>query len=152
MKTADDLSTYAVDLLTGTYDCVDRISVRGYYPLGQTSGGLLTWWNQLFPNRKLTEQGLRKLAGDFARRVNGYARKHKIALRYFATGDRTKQKNFALPMQSSEGCLRYLSPKHRPWSGKPKTIGRAKWCCAGPRTGRWSITTTFTLSIPSGDM
>jgi len=90
MKTADDLSTYVADLLTGTYDCVDRISVRGYYPLGQTSGGLLTWWNQLFPNRELTEQGLRKLAGDFARRVNGYARKHKIALRYFATGDKTK--------------------------------------------------------------
>ena len=49
MLTSDDFSTYVADLLTGTYDCVDRISLRGYFPLGQTSGGLLTWWNQLFP-------------------------------------------------------------------------------------------------------
>lgn len=105
MKTADDLSTYVADILTGTYDCVDRISVRGYYPLGQTSGGLLTWWNQLFPNRELTEQGLRKLAGDFARRVNGYARKHKIVLRYFATGDKTKH--------AQAEKLRPVDPKFR---------------------------------------
>ena len=90
MLTSDDFSTYVADLLSGTYDCVDRISLRGYFPLGQTSGGLLTWWNQLFPNTELTEQRLRKLAGDFARRVHAYARKHKIPLRYFAIGDKTK--------------------------------------------------------------
>src|SRR5215470_3980770 len=61
-----------------------------YFPLGQTSGGLLTWWNQLFPNTQLSEQRLRKLAGDFARRVHAFARKHKIRLRYFAIGDKTK--------------------------------------------------------------
>jgi hypothetical protein len=33
---------------------------------------------------------LRKLAGDFARRVHAFARKHKIPLRYFAIGDKTK--------------------------------------------------------------
>ena len=90
MSTPDDFSTYVADLLSGTYDCVDRISVRGYFPLGQTSGGLLTWWNQLFPNTELSEQRLRKLAGDFARRVHAFARKHKIPLRYFAIGDKTK--------------------------------------------------------------
>jgi hypothetical protein len=90
MLTTDDFSTYVADLLTGTYDCVDRISLRGYFPLGQTSGGLLTWWNKLFPNTELNEQRLRKLAGDFARRVQAYARKHKIPLRYFAIGDKTK--------------------------------------------------------------
>jgi len=90
MTTSDDLSTYLADRLCGTYDCADRISLRGYFPLGQTSGGLLTWWNQLFANTPLTEEGLRKLAGDFARRVHAYAGKHKIVLRYFATGDKTK--------------------------------------------------------------
>src|SRR5262245_23847364 len=90
MSTSDDFSTYVADLLSGTYDCVDRISVRGYFPLGQTSGGLLTWWNQLFPNTALSEQRLRKLAGDFARRVHAFARKHKIPLRFFPIGDKTK--------------------------------------------------------------
>ena len=61
MTTSDDLSIYLADRLEGTYDCVDRITLRGYYPLGQTSGGLLTWWNQLFPNMALSEAGLRKL-------------------------------------------------------------------------------------------
>ena len=63
MLITDDFSNYVTDLLSGTYDCVDRIALRGYFPLGQTSGGLLTWWNQLFPNTPLTEQRLRKLAG-----------------------------------------------------------------------------------------
>jgi len=90
MRTSDDLSTYLADRLEGSYDCVDRITLRGYYPLGQTSGGLLTWWNQLFPNTALTEERLRKLAGDFGRRVQAYARKHKITLRYCATGEKDK--------------------------------------------------------------
>ena len=50
----------------------------------------MTWWNKLFPNTALSQQRLRKLAGDFARRVHAYARKHKIPLRYFAIGDKTK--------------------------------------------------------------
>jgi hypothetical protein len=90
MLTSDDFSTYVADLLSGTYDCVDHICLRGYFPLGQTSGGLLTWWNRLFPNTPLTKQGLRGLAGDFARRVQAHARKHEIPLRYFDIGDKTK--------------------------------------------------------------
>jgi len=105
MLTSDDFSTYVADLLSGTYDCVDRISVRGYFPLGQTSGGLLTWWNKLFPNTALSEQRLRKLAGDFARRVHASARKHKIPLRYFVIGDKTKH--------AQAEKLRPLDPKFR---------------------------------------
>src|SRR5215510_2895543 len=105
MSTPDDFSTYVADLLSGTYDCVDRICVRGYFPLGQTSGGLLTWWNQLFPNTQLSEQRLRKLAGDFARRVHAFARKHKIPLRYFAIGDKTKH--------AQAEKLRPVDPKFR---------------------------------------
>jgi hypothetical protein len=43
LPTPDGFSTYLADLFSGTYDCVDRIALRGYYPMGQTSGGLLTW-------------------------------------------------------------------------------------------------------------
>ena len=41
MPAADELSGYLGDLLEGRYDCVDRIALRAYFPLGQTSGGLL---------------------------------------------------------------------------------------------------------------
>jgi hypothetical protein len=90
MPTPDDFSTYLVDLLAGTYDCVDRISLRGYYPMGQTSGGLLTWWNQLHPGVTLTAEHLRRMAGDFGRRVNAYADKHAIPIHYCELGDKTK--------------------------------------------------------------
>jgi len=69
MPTPDEFSTYIADLLNGTYDCVDRISLRGYFPMGQISGGLLIWWNQLYPGTPLTQQRLRSLSGDLARRV-----------------------------------------------------------------------------------
>jgi hypothetical protein len=39
MRTSDDFSSYLGDGLQGTYDCVDRISLRGYFPMGQVSGG-----------------------------------------------------------------------------------------------------------------
>jgi hypothetical protein len=90
MPAPDDFSTYIGDLLNGTYDCADRISLRGYYPMGQTSGGLLMWWNQLFPNTPLTQQRLRSLSGDFGRRVKAYAQKHKIPLHYCPIGDKSK--------------------------------------------------------------
>ena len=90
MTTPDDFSTYLADLLSGTYDCVDRISLRGYYPMGQTSGGLLTWWNQLHPGTPLTAEHLRRMAGDFGRRVNAYAHKHQIPIHYCELGDKTK--------------------------------------------------------------
>jgi hypothetical protein len=90
MPTPDDFSTYITDLLKGTYDCVDRISVRGYFPMGQTSGGLLTWWNKLYPSRLLTQEQLRRMSGDLGRRLTAYARKHQIALHYFEVGDKSK--------------------------------------------------------------
>lgn len=90
MPTPDDFSTYIADLLKGTYDCVDRVSLRGYFPLGQTSGGLLMWWNQLYPNTALTQQRLRSLSGDLARRVRAYARKQNIPFEYYPIGDKTK--------------------------------------------------------------
>jgi len=90
MPTPDEFSSYLTELLTGSYDCVDRISLRGYFPMGQTSGGLLLWWNQLCPNIPLTQQRLRSMAGDFGRRVQAYAKKHRIPLRYCPIGDKTK--------------------------------------------------------------
>jgi DNA-binding transcriptional ArsR family regulator len=90
MPTPDDFSTYVSELLAGTYDCADRISLRGYYPMGQTSGGILTWWNDLYPGTLPTQQRLRKMAGDFARRVRAFVEKNRIPILYCPIGDKTK--------------------------------------------------------------
>ena len=34
-------------LLEGVYDCVDRIVLNAFFPLGQTGGGVRSWWRQL---------------------------------------------------------------------------------------------------------
>ena len=43
---ADDFSLRYGDLLTGSYDCVDRIVLNAFYPLGYHPGGLRVWWRR----------------------------------------------------------------------------------------------------------
>ena len=35
------------DLLTGSYDCVDRIVLNAYFPMGHSPGGFRIWWRRL---------------------------------------------------------------------------------------------------------
>jgi hypothetical protein len=86
----DEFSSYVAELLQGSYDCVDRIALRAYYRLAQTSGGFLTWWNNLSAEKFPTQEALRRMAGDFARRVKAFSQKHNIPLQYCEIGERTK--------------------------------------------------------------
>jgi hypothetical protein len=95
MRTCDDFSSYLGDGLQGTYDCMDRISLRSYFPMGQASGGFIMWWNRLYPGLAITEKRLRSMAGDFARRVRAFARKKEIPFLSFAVGDKTKHSQAA---------------------------------------------------------
>ena len=97
---ADDLSVRYGDLLTGSYDCVDRIVLNAYYPLGHNPGGFRTWWRRLHGGSEehLDDTHVMRFAGRFARRVRAYAaaggipvidckrgeRKHRIAEEYLA--------------------------------------------------------------------
>ena len=102
---ADDFSGRYGDLLTGSYDCVDRIVLNAYFPLGSSSGGFRTWWRRLIggsdaeADAVLDNTHLMRLAGRFARRVRAWAadnavpvidctageRKHLIAEEYLRT-------------------------------------------------------------------
>ena len=42
----DEFSARYADLLTGSYDCVDRIVLNAYYPLGHNPGGFRVWWRR----------------------------------------------------------------------------------------------------------
>ena len=88
------------DLLTGSYDCVDRI-VLNAYSLGNNPGGFRVWWRRLHEDSDelLDNNHLMRFAGRFARRVRAWAqangvpvidcksgeRKHRIAEEYLAT-------------------------------------------------------------------
>lgn len=78
MKQTDDFSSYYADLLDGRYDCVDRIVLNGYFPLGQQGGDFRTWWRRLFGDATLDQEHLQRMAGQFSRRVHAWANKHGV--------------------------------------------------------------------------
>lgn len=85
----DEFSEYYADLLNGTYDCVDRIVLNGYYGLAQTPGGFRLWWQKLNGTEDdLDNAHLMRLAGRFSRRVRAHAKVHNIPLRDCKTGER----------------------------------------------------------------
>src|SRR5438552_11774984 len=40
----DGLSTLYQDLVSGSYDCVDRIVLNAYFRMGHDPGGFRVWW------------------------------------------------------------------------------------------------------------
>src|SRR5208282_1340331 len=104
-RVADDFAARYAGLLAGWYDCVDRIVLNAYYPMGNTAGGFRTWWRRLIggsdaeADAVLDNTHLMRLAGRFARRVRAWAadnavpvidctageRKHLIAEEYLHT-------------------------------------------------------------------
>jgi hypothetical protein len=96
----DDFSARYGDLLSGSYDCPDRIVLNAYMSLG-SPGGFRTWWRRLHgdSDEELDNTHLMRMAGRFSRRVRGWAksagvpvidcksgeRKHLIAEEYLAT-------------------------------------------------------------------
>ena len=90
MRSIDDLTRDLSEMLEGHYDCMDRITLNGFFPLGSTSGGLLTWWNALAKGETLDEEKLRSFSGAFSRRVRAWAEKNGVPIIDFAIGDKTK--------------------------------------------------------------
>src|SRR5207237_2912546 len=77
----DGLSTLYQDLLSGSYDCVDRIVLNAYFRMGHSPGGFRVWWRALTGSDETLENAyLMRLAGRFSRRVRGYAKAHNIAV------------------------------------------------------------------------
>jgi hypothetical protein len=89
MTVPDTFSAYYADLLQGTYDCLDRIVLNAFYPLGQTAGGMRTWWRHLHgDDSKLNDDRLRDMAGTFSRRLHAFCAKQGIPIIEAQAGDR----------------------------------------------------------------
>ena len=98
---ADELSERYGDLLTGSYDCVDRIVLNAYFALGHNPGGFRVWWRRLHgdSDEQLDNAHLMRMAGRFSRRLRAWAgargipmidckrgeRKHRVAEDYLAS-------------------------------------------------------------------
>jgi hypothetical protein len=75
----DAFSARYQDLIEDSYDCVDRIVLNAYFPMGQDPGGLRVWWRALFGSEDdLDTAHLMRMAGRFARRVRAFAKANGI--------------------------------------------------------------------------
>ena len=75
----DGLTHLYQDLLTGSYDCVDRIVLNGYFRMAHMPAGFRTWWRKLTgSDDTLDNTHLMRMAGRFSRRIRGYAKAHGI--------------------------------------------------------------------------
>ena len=85
----DELSFRYGDLLTGTYDCVDRIVLNAYFSLAHNPGGFRTWWRRWQgDDENLDDTHLMRMAGRFARRVRGWARANDVPVIDCKAGER----------------------------------------------------------------
>jgi len=87
---ADDFSGRYGDLLTGSYDCVDRIVLNAYFTIGHNPGGFRCWWRRLHggSDEQLDDTHLMRMAGRFARRVKAWASANGVPVIYCKAGER----------------------------------------------------------------
>jgi len=87
---ADDFSERYGDLLTGSYDCVDRIVLNAFFPLGHNPGGFRTWWRRWHDgsDEQLDNTHLMRMAGRFARRVKAWGQANGVPVIYCKAGER----------------------------------------------------------------
>jgi hypothetical protein len=87
---ADNFCERYGDLLTGSYDCVDRIVLNAYFPLGHNPGGFRVWWRRWHDgsDADLDNTHLMRMAGRFARRLKAWAAANGVPLIYCKAGER----------------------------------------------------------------
>jgi hypothetical protein len=86
---ADDFSVRYGDLIDGSYDCVDRVVLNAWFPMGVNPGGLRTWWRRLHGgDGQLDDTHLMRMAGRFARRVKAWAAANGVPLIFCTAGQR----------------------------------------------------------------
>src|SRR6516225_4712791 len=83
----ESLSDRYAELLSGSYDCADRIVLNAYFRMGHTAGGFRVWWRALTgSDDTLDNAHLMRMAGRFSRRLHGYAKAEGIPLVHCQVG------------------------------------------------------------------
>src|SRR5450755_3654506 len=89
MPTNDPFSSHYANFLEGEYDCVDRIILNAYFPMGCSPGGFRTWWRSFYgSDDNLDNTHLMRLAGRFSRRLRGWAKSNAVPVIDCPAGER----------------------------------------------------------------
>src|SRR6266566_3569159 len=85
----DQLSEQYADLLTGSYDCIDRIVLNGHFRMASSGGGFRLWWRRLHgSDDKLDNTHLMRISGRFSRRLRAWAKANSIPVVDCSVGER----------------------------------------------------------------
>lgn len=86
----DDLSVRYADLLSGSYDCADRIVLNAFFPFGCSPGGFRSWWRALHggSDEHLDDTRLMRMAARFGRRVRAWGQSAGVPVIYCKPGER----------------------------------------------------------------
>ena len=146
---ADGLSKQYADLLTGSYDCVDRIVLNAYFRMGHDPGGFRLWWRALTgSDETLDNTHLMRLAGRFSRRIRGYAKANGIGVVDCPAGERKHDlaEEYLAKTKVTQGCFSFWSAgrKHRCGTLAASITSSASNRCP------MGTTTRFTSWIPNG--
>src|ERR1700732_169382 len=154
---SDGLSKLYQELLSGSYDCVDRIVLNAYFGMGHDPGGFRVWWRALTGSDDTLENAyLMRLAGRFSRRLRGYGkahdipvidclagqRKHDLAEEYLAK-TRVTQGLFLVLVGRAQAPVWDVRSTHHIERKKPMPPAFAG-------AGSMSTTIRFTSSTPTG--
>ena len=107
----ESLSDRYAELLSGSYDCTDRIVLNAYFRMGHTPGGFRVWWEILTGSEgTLDNAHLMRMAGRFSRRVHGYAKAEGIPLVHCQAGQHKHElaEEYLAKTQISQGMFLIL--------------------------------------------
>src|SRR5467141_1451942 len=137
----DGLSTLYQDLLSGSYDCVDRIVLNAYFRMGHSPGGFRVWWRALTGSDETLENAyLMRLAGRFSRRIRGYAKAHDIPVIDGSAGQRKHDlaEEYLAKTRVTQGLFLVLVGRAQApvWDVSANTTSNARSRCPQPSLGQ----------------
>src|SRR5215472_2021102 len=107
----ESLSDRYAELLSGSYDCADRIVLNAYFRMGHTAGGFRVWWGTLTGSEETLDNAhLMRMAGRFSRRLHGYAKAEGIPLVHCQAGEHKHElaEEYLTKTQITEGLFLIL--------------------------------------------
>ena len=146
----DLLSDRYAELLTGRYDCVDRIVLTAYFRMGHDAGGFRFWWRALTgSDDTLDNTHLMRMAGLSAAVSVDTPRPTVFPwwIVQLVNASTSWPKNIWPRPKSLKGCFSSWSDEHKRRCGTP--VPTIIWSESG--RCRTSIITRFISSTPIGD-
>lgn len=97
MKATDNFINHYSEMLEGSYDCVDRIVLNGYFSNLHIAGGVRNWFSILKGERAVLDTNqLIRFSGRFSRRIKAFTESKNIPLIYFKAGKRKHEESLKL--------------------------------------------------------